>query len=177
MKKIFMAIALIAAISVSANAQKGTKQISAGVELGLPAGTFGDIAKVGFGVSGKAIFGITGNGSITATTGFANFGYKYYSSSNVSIIPVLGGYRHNFSGSVKGLYAEPQIGVGISMEKFGSAYKTHNSEVDFTWALGSGYVYQNFDFGLRYQRAQVQGGGLGFFALKVAYNLPFPGSK
>ncbi|TKK67691.1 porin family protein [Ilyomonas limi] len=176
MKKIFLAIVLIAAVTVGANAQKGTKQISAGVELGLPAGAFGDAAKVGFGVNGKAIFGITDNGAITATTGFSNFGYKYYSSSNVSIIPILGGYRHDFGGSVKGLYAEPQIGAGIYMSKFGTgSYKSKDSEVNFTWALGGGYVYDNFDFGLRYQRAQGEGGGAGFFALKVAYNFPLAG--
>lgn len=176
MKKIFFAIVLVAAFSVAANAQKGTKQISAGVELGFPSGDFGAAAKVGFGVNGKAIFGITDDGDITATTGLSNFGYKGYSSSNVTIIPILGGYRHNFKGSVKGLYAEPQIGVGIYMSKFGTGgYKVKDSEVDFTWALGGGYVYQNFDFGLRYQRGQANGGGAGFFALKVAYNFPIGG--
>src|SRR3954447_15249846 len=176
MKKIFFAIALISAFSVAANAQKGTKQISAGVELGLPTGTFGDAAKVGFGVNGKAIFGITDNGNITATTGISNFGLKGYTSSNVTVIPVLGGYRHNFQGSAKGLYAEPQIGAGIYFSKYGTGgYKETDSEVDFTWALGGGYVYQNFDFGLRYQRAQANGGGAGFFALKVAYNFPLGG--
>jgi hypothetical protein len=176
MKKIFFAIALIVAFSVAANAQKGTKQISAGVELGLPTGTFGDYAKVGFGVSGKAIFGITDNGDITATTGLSNFGYKTYTKSNVTIIPILGGYRHNFQGAVKGLYAEPQIGAGLYMEKFGTGdAKETNSTFNFTWALGGGYVYQNFDFGLRYQRAQFEGGGAGFFALKIAYNFPLAG--
>ena len=176
MKKIFLAIVLIAAATVGANAQKGTKQISAGIELGFPTGDFSYGAKTGFGVNGKAIFGITDNGNITATTGFSNFGLKSYNSSNVSIIPFLGGYRHNFDGSVKGLYAEPQIGLGLYMSKYGTGgYKTKESEVDFTWALGGGYVYQNFDFGLRYQRAQATGGGAGFFALKVAYNFPMPG--
>jgi hypothetical protein len=176
MKKILLAIVLIAAVTVGANAQKGTKQIGAGVELGFPTGDFGYAAKVGFGVSGKGIFGITDNGAITATTGFSNFGYKGYSSSNVSIIPLLGGYRHDFGGAVKGLYAEPQIGAGLYMSKWGTgSYRQKDSEVNFTWALGGGYVYQNFDFGLRYQRAQAQGGGAGFFALKVAYNFPLAG--
>lgn len=175
MKKIFLAIVLVAATAVGANAQKGSKQISAGVELGLPTGTFGDAAKVGFGVNGKAIFGITDEGAITATTGLSNFGYKGYSSSNVTAIPILGGYRHSFKGT-NGLYAEPQIGAGIYMQKFGTgSYKSKDSEVDFTWALGGGYVYQSFDFGLRYQRAQAEGGGAGFFALKVAYNFPLGG--
>lgn len=156
MKKIFLAIVLIAAATVGANAQKGSKQISAGVELAISTGTFGDVAKTGFGVNGKAIFGISDNGNITATTGSENFGYKGYSSSNVTVIPILGGYRHNFAGNVKGLYAEPQIGAGIYLEKFGTGgYKTKDSEVDFTWALGGGYVYQNFDFGLRYQKTQA----------------------
>ena len=176
MKKIFLAIVLIAAATIGAHAQKGTKQISAGVELGFPTGDFSYGAKTGFGVNGKAIFGITDNGNITATTGLSNFGYKGYSSSNVTIIPFLGGYRHNFSGSVKGLYAEPQIGAGLYMSKFGSGdLKSTDSEVDFTWALGGGYVYNNFDFSLRYQRAQATGGGAGFFGLKVAYNIPLPG--
>jgi hypothetical protein len=176
MKKIFFAIALIAAFSVTANAQKGTKQISAGVELGLPTGTFSDGAKVGFGVNGKAIFGITDDGDITVTTGLSNFGLKGYRSSSITGIPLLGGYRHNFQGSVKGLYVEPQIGVGLYMTKYGTGgYKEKDSEVDFTWALGGGYVYQNFDFGLRYQRAQAQGAGLGFFGLKIAYNFPLAG--
>jgi hypothetical protein len=176
MKKIFFAIVLIAAFSVAANAQKGTKQISAGVELGFPTGTFGDAAKVGFGLSGKAIFGITDDGNITATTGISNFGYKGYKGSGITFIPVLGGYRHNFQGAVKGLYAEPQIGAGFYMEKYKDGYYNEkNSSVNFTWALGGGYVYQNFDFGLRYQRAQGEGGGFGFFGLKIAYNFPLAG--
>ena len=176
MKKIFFAIVLIAAFSVAANAQKGTKQISAGVELGFPTGGFGDGAKVGFGVSGKGIFGITDDGDITATTGLSNFGLKGYSSSSMTVIPILGGYRHNFQGSVKGLYVEPQIGAGVYFTKYGTGgYKEKDSEVDFTWALGGGYVYNNFDFGLRYQRAQAEGGGIGFFSLKVAYNFPLAG--
>ncbi len=176
MKKFFLAIVLFTAVTAGANAQQGSKQISAGVELAIPTGDFGDYTKTGFGINGKAIFGVSEEGNITATTGLQMFGYKGYSKSNLTVIPILGGYRHNFGGGAKGLYAEPQIGAGIYLSKFGTGYyKDRDSEVNFTWALGGGYVYQNFDFGLRYQRAQADGDGAGLFALKVAYNFPLIG--
>lgn len=63
-----MAITMIAAFSVVAKAQKGSLQVSPGVELGLPKGQFADGVRTGFGINGKAMFGITGNAYITGIT-------------------------------------------------------------------------------------------------------------
>lgn len=175
MKKILFAIALVAVFSVAANAQKGSLQVSPGIESGIPTGQFADGVRAGFGINGKVLYGLTDAGYLTGTTGYMSFknkgsgdGYK----AKLSIIPVLAGYRQNFNG----FYAEPQLGIGFygSKEKYDNE-KSTDSQAYFTWAIGGGYVYNSLDFGLRYQRAEGSGGGIGFFGLKVAYNLPVGG--
>lgn len=53
MKKIIFTMVLIAAFSVAANAQKGSLQVSPGIELGIPSGQFADGVRTGFGINGK----------------------------------------------------------------------------------------------------------------------------
>ncbi len=176
MKTVIMAMACIAFLSVSADAQKGTTQFNAGVEVAFPAGDFGNAFKTGFGINGKALFGITDVGQITATTGYAAFTAKGSTKdykTKVSIIPLLAGYRHRFSQV--GLYVEPQAGIAVYPVKSKYAgVKSTDSETNFTWALGGGYVYDKYDFSLRYQSGEATGGSIGLFALKVAYNFALP---
>lgn len=168
----------IASLSYGAQAQKGTTQVSGGVEVAFPTGDFGEAFKTGFGINGKALFGITDQGQITATTGYAGFTAKGSTKDykiKVGIIPLLAGYRHSFAPL--GVYVEPQAGIAVypSKTKFNGS-KSTDSETNFTWALGAGYVYDKYDFSLRYQSGEATGSSIGLFALKVAYNF-MPGKK
>ena len=84
-----------------------------------------------------------------------------------TMIPLLAGYRHHF----KGFYAEPQIGYGIYGVKIkGGDYAMKDSEGAFTWAIGAGYLFNNFEAGIRYQNMHKDGEGSGFFGVRLGYN-------
>lgn len=110
------------------------------------------------------------NGQVTFTTGYTSFGWNddFEVDGNFSIIPLLAGYRQNFSG----FYVEPQLGLGIynsKMEFMGESES--DSESAFTWAVGLGYVInQAFDIGFRYQSATKDSEELNHFGLRLGYN-------
>src|SRR5215212_1332607 len=111
MKKVILGFACVLALSV-VKAQSGTTQIGVAAEIGIPTGDFGDAFKTGFGGSVKGLFGIGESGQITFTTGYSTFkmnGSTDDFKATIGIIPLLAGYRHNFSG----FYVEPQLGYGI----------------------------------------------------------------
>lgn len=179
MKKLFLAIC-IAAVSVTGYAQKGTTKIGVGADVGIPVGDFGDAVKTGFGGYAKGLFGIGEAGQITFTTGYSSFKAKGSSdegSGSLNIIPLLAGYRHNFSG----FYAEPQIGYNIyGMKVKADGLKVSTSDGGLGWAVGFGYVVSDFDLGLRYQGGKPSGGGSessdwSFVGIHVGYNFSLGG--
>lgn len=174
MKKLFLAIC-IAAVSVTGYAQKGTTKIAVGADLGIPVGDFGEGFKTGFGGYAKGLFGIGEAGQITFTTGYSSFKAKGSTDevkATVNVIPLLAGYRHNFSG----FYAEPQIGYSIFSTKLKSEeISGSTSDGAFAWAIGCGYVVSNVDFGVRYQSASKDGSSLSFVGIHVGYNFSLGG--
>jgi len=176
MKKVFLAIC-IAAISATGYSQSGKNQIGVGADLGIPVGDFGDVVKTGFGGYAKGLFGIGEGGQITFTTGYSSFkakGSTSEESATLNIIPLLAGYRHNFSG----FYAEPQIGYNIFGAKYKGTISGSDSEGGFAWAVGFGYVVSNVDFGVRYQGGKPSGDGnsdWSFVGIHVGYNFSLGG--
>src|SRR5688572_21828515 len=113
MKKAFLSIFALVAITVSGFAQEGNNQVSPAAELALPTGDAGDANKLGLGATVKGLYGIGEAGQITFTTGFlASSAKPEYKDAlgadkiTSSMIPLLAGYRHHFNG----FYAEPQVG-------------------------------------------------------------------
>jgi hypothetical protein len=174
MKKVFLAVS-IALISVTTYAQKGTNQIGVGADLGVPIGDFGDGYKTGFGGYAKGLFGIGEAGQITVTTGYSSFKAKGSTDdmkATAGIIPILAGYRHNFSG----FYAEPQVGYSIIRSKVKSdGISFSASDGAFAWAIGFGYVVSDIDFGARYQSATKDGSSISFVGIHVGYNFSLGG--
>lgn len=164
MRKVFLAIASVFALT-AANAQSGKNQVSIGAELGLPT-TSG--YKLGFGGTAKYLHGIGDAGQITLTAGYESYGVKG-GGATVSTIPILAGYRHNFSG----VYIEPAIGYGsqtVKIDGFGSA-----SGGGFAYAASVGYAMeQGLDLSARYQ-AISNGGTFGAILFRVAYNFSLGG--
>jgi hypothetical protein len=167
MKKTTPVFLLLLVLSFVGNAQKGNNQISIGPEVDLPIGSFNDIYKVGFGGTIKGLLGVGTAGQVTLMTGFSSFKGKSsgaggfdFSSQTFNIIPILLGYRQNFSG----FYAEPLAGLAI--------YKTKvtgfsESETRFTYGIGAGYAQKAVDLGLRWQSHE----GATLLALRIAYAL------
>lgn len=171
MKKIFLAMCIIASSTVFA--QQGNNQIGVGADVGIPTGDMGDATKVGFGGYAKGLFGIGEAGQITLTSGYTSYKFKGEDvDANFNIIPILAGYRHNFSG----FYAEPQVGYGIyGIKAKESGISISSSEGAFTWAVGFGYVVNNVDFGARYQSGHKDGSTTSLVGIHVGYNFSLGG--
>lgn len=177
MKKTLIFFALFIFIGFTALAQKGNNQAGVGLEVGFPMGDFGKGSNIGFGGTAKGMYGIGSAGQVELTLGYIGFGAKGNDSdikASTGLIPIMFGYRHHLES---GIYLEPQLGlmsisskvssINVGGMEFGgaSASSTH-----FSFAAGGGYLYENFDFGLRYQLVSGSGGSLSFFGLRIGYN-------
>jgi hypothetical protein len=174
MKKFYLIIASLVIFQTYTHAQKGTNKLMLGADVAIPTGDFADLANVGGGIMGKLLFGISGSDQITATTGVTFHGGKSLDGIpsdlklTMRVIPILGGYRHNFNG----LFIEPQVGVGI----FGATAKYQgesdsNSDNGFAWAVGFGYSKNNFETGVRYQSFEKDG-SLSLIGIHIGYIFP-----
>ena len=179
MRKVFLVLASVFALGV-ANAQTGKNQFGIGVDLGLPMGDFGDAAKLGIGGYAKYLHGVGSAGQVSLTTGYQSYKVKdelldQDESASFSIIPILLGYRHNFSG----LFLEPQLGYGIYGYKVKmGGVSASDSEGAFTWAIGAGYAMeQGLELGARYQSASKDGSTTSFIGLRVGYNFSLGGGS
>jgi len=173
MKKVLFALCILA-ISSAAYSQKGNNQIGVGVDAGLPLGDFGDSYSFGIGGYVKGLYGIGEAGQITLTTGYTTYSAKKeikdalgLDKLSANIIPILAGYRHNFSG----FYVEPQVGYG----SYGSKAKANGNSASsssgaFTYALGLGFAKSGFDGGVRYQGASKDGSTTSLIGIHVGYN-------
>jgi len=169
MKKVLLLLASAIAFSAVGFTQKGHNQIGVAFEVGIPTGDFGTYSKTGFGGSVRGLFGIGTAGQITFTTGYTSFKFKDFDAHS-SIIPLLAGYRHNFSG----FFVEPQIGYGIYGTKVSGGESS--SDGAFTWAVGAGYAMNGFEGGVRYQSASKNGSSLGLVGIHVGYNFTLGGA-
>lgn len=175
MRKIFTtALILCTLLALNVSAQdKGFHTINAGVELGLPIGNFGNAYGIGFGATGKALYGITEQGDLTGTLGYIHFGMKNTGASmtgSMGMIPIMFGYRHDFGG----IYGEPQLGLmivkskinfdgmGGGMAGFGGSASSSKVSV----GLGGGYMFGDWDLGARFQIVD----NLNFIGIRVGYN-------
>lgn len=166
MKKLFLLL-FVGAISTSLFAQKGHNQASIGAEVGLPTGTVSNAINVGIGGTAKGLYGVGDAGQIGLTLGYISYGYSGSEtgmSGAMNVIPIMPGYRHHFDN----LYAEGQVGLAIVSSSFNfGGYSSSASTTNTSLAIGGGYLYENFDFSLRYQS---YGTGFGTLGLRVAYN-------
>jgi hypothetical protein len=177
MKKFCLIVISLIAFHASILAQKGVNKLTLAADVAIPMGDFEEVANIGAGVMGKFLFGISESGQITATTGVTFHGGKtdlfgQDIKLTMRVIPILGGYRHNFNG----LFIEPQVGVGI----FGATAKymgesESNSDNGFGWAIGFGYSKNNFETGVRYQSFENDG-SLSLVGIHIGYNFNL-GSK
>lgn len=176
MKKVFVSVFAMTAIVAGSFAQQGSLQLSPAVEVALPTGDASETSKLGLGVTVKGLYGISDAGQVSFTTGLLVSGAKKEFKDLVgadritsTMIPLLAGYRHNFNG----FYAEPQVGYGIYAAKIkGGEFDSKESEGAFTWAAGAGYIFNNFEAGIRYQSMHKDGASSGFFGIRLGYILP-----
>jgi hypothetical protein len=128
---------------------------SAGVELGLPLGRFGDFSNVGFGLNGRYEAPIQKKINWTLTAGFLSFGSK--SGSSATLIPLQGGLKYYFQRSNSGVYGNADLGLFFTS---GSG-----SETKIGFSPGFGYRSGKFDFLGRFNVVS----DLNYFSLRAAY--------
>jgi hypothetical protein len=171
MRKIIFATVLVVASFIGANAQSGNNQIGVAFDLGIPTGDLGDVVKTGFGGQVRGLLGVGTAGQVSLTAGWSTFKEKNESGANIkeNILPVLLGYRHNFSG----FYIEPQAGYGSYAFK---SDLVDDSQGAFTWAVGIGYAKSGVDIGARYQSGQKDG-SISLIGIHVGYNFTLGGAS
>ena len=131
-------------------------QFSVGAEVGLPMGTFGDVAGIGIGGSLRYDKAINDNMSWGVSAGYLSFGGKELfpgiSTGSSSLIPITGGIKYNFAGADGGFYGGVDLGiwmtsVSVSIPGFGSVTATGS---EFGFAPGLGYRAGAFDVAARF---------------------------
>lgn len=173
MKRIVLTTLMLISITVI-SAQNFQHKIGIGANLGLPVGEFADSYKTGYGGYLKVLLGVSEDGYITFTSGYSSHALKssstiYFKSGTAAIIPIMAGYRHNFSG----FYIEPQIGLSnyrLNLTGIGgTVVKSH--ETGFTFCAGIGYSISGFDIGARYEGGSVDLSRFSLVGLRIGYNI------
>jgi len=176
MRKVILVLASIIAIN-AANAQTGKNQIGIGFEVGKSTESG---SKAAFGGSAKYLHGVGTAGQVTLSAGYLTSsstetdGTDEYKAT-VSMIPIMVGYRHNFSG----LYVEPQLGYVSSKAKikFNGSELGSASDGSFGYAIGLGYAMeQGLDLGVRFLNT-TQSGSKGMFVFRLGYNFTLGGAS
>ncbi|WP_207632641.1 outer membrane beta-barrel protein [Foetidibacter luteolus] len=90
-------------------------------------------------------------------------------------IPVLAGVRYLLGD----FYLQPQAGISITTitAKAGGA-SASDTQTSFTWNTGIGYVFNNFDFGVRYQHSGLKDNDsdIIFVGIHLGYNFSLDGN-
>jgi hypothetical protein len=152
MKKIILSVFFATAAFGSAFSQGN---FSAGLELGLPLGSFGDFANVGFGINGRYEAPIQKKLNWTITAGFLSFGNKF--GSSITLIPMQGGLKYYFQRSNSGVYGNADLGLFFASGA--------GSETKIGFSPGFGYRSGKFDFLGRFNVVS----NLNYFSLRAAY--------
>lgn len=170
MKKILFVFAIVAG-SLAANSQTGKNQLGIGPEVALSTQSGGGSQ---IGATAKYLHGIGSAGQLTLTTGYlfdseTVGGIKATSSQ----IPVLAGYRHNFSG----VYVEPQAGyISSGYKQSGGGQSFSASSGSFGYAIGGGYaMQQGLDLGVSFRNV-AESGAKGMIVFRAAWNFSLGGS-
>ncbi len=146
-------------------------RFSAGLELGVPMGDFGDGYGIGFGVSLGYEIPIGDNLGFMAQAGYISFSGKDIEVLGVTIaeaeaaglIPVQVGLKYYFSENQAGFYAGLLTGVHMQSVKTIELTTTgfeESSEMQTNFGIAPliGYVVgENIDLSLRYQMIFAEG--------------------
>lgn len=197
MKKLILGVATVVAmmLTVQVNAQENI--FSAGVELGLPMGDFGDAANLGYGVSLQYEYGLTDNLALNLNAGVLLYAMEGDGFS-FTHVPVQVGARYYLSESREGLFAGVRAGVHIGMSKIDDQEiaglkieGSSDSNANFSFAPEVGYfLTENISLALKYQiitagkeevsvtnpitgdviTQEVDGEASSYLGLRIAYN-------
>ena len=165
MKKVLFAFAILA-FSFAAKAQTGKNQLGIGPELGISTTSGGGTY---IGGTAKYMHGVGTAGQVTLTAGYlAHSETESGVKATASMIPVLLGYRHYFSG----FFVEPQAGYISTHAKVTYGTTSYSgSSGSFGYGIGAGYAMTNgLDLGVSF-RNTTESGASGLIVFRAAYNI------
>lgn len=97
--------------------------------------------------------------SLTLTTGYYGFVGGPDGNPQSDLIPLKAGAKFFFGNT---FYAQPEVGVAFATRD--------NGGTPFVWAPSIGYANQKWDFAVRYEGFEYDGGSNGMVALRAAYS-------
>jgi hypothetical protein len=169
MKRIVLSVAAVIIFSGYCFAQSGNNQVGVGgsADFLLSPG-YRAAYKDGFGGNIKALYGLGDWAQVTLTVAYSSFNGKsgtlFYTNQNLSLLPVLAGYRYNLP---EHLYVEGQAGIGfLTQHSPGYTYTQTNPAAGFS----AGVIMDGFDLSAL---IYTEGSVMNQFAIKLAYNFSF----
>ncbi len=158
MKRLILAIYVIAFSTVSVNAQTATKSsFSIAGNIGIPTTSGLSLA---YGGDVQADFGVATGLKITVSAGYEDYSVKGGGINLSGVIPLLAGAKFAL-GSDK-LYGHAQLGYAVSTAKGGSGAFAYAPSIGY-------YLSPNFDASIKYL-AFGNNGTIGSINLRLAYN-------
>lgn len=161
MKKLILAVAIVAFTTIGAQAQDAkSTNLSLGVNVGIPTSS-PSVYSLAFGADLQADFAVAPTTKITGSVGYENYSIKSkYGSGSNYFVPLLAGAKF-FFGQEDKLYGHAQLGYGFAKGGGGA----------FAYAPSLGYYFSpNFDGSIKYLAFSKNGGTLGSLNLRLAYN-------
>ena len=147
MKKLFLALAVVAFSTMAAQAQDNNMAakkttLSIGVNVGAPTSS-PSVYSIAYGVDLQADFAVAPTTSITASAGYENYSVKSkYGSGSNGFVPLLVGAKFYF-GDMHKMYGHAQVGYAFSTQSGGGG--------SFAYAPSIGYYFSpKFDASLKY---------------------------
>lgn len=190
MKKLTLCMA---AFALAGSMMAQDNRFSAGLEIGLPMGDFGEVSSLGIGGTLGFEAPVADQIGLIAQAGYISFMGKEYETVTVvngvvttesvkadasGIIPVQVGGKYYFSDNQEGAYLGALFGVHMqSVEEVTGinvttgTFETEKSlKSNFSFAPLLGYIVgENIDLGVRYQIISAEGGSSSYLGLRAAY--------
>lgn len=167
MKKVVYVLFLtLLFFSVSQISAQNKIMLSAGGNLALPMGDFGDAAGTGFGVSVTGEYGLADNIVGTVTLGYLIWAEESFGGYDFSYsaIPILAGAKYYFQNN---FYGYGQLGFHIFQVDIdpSTPFFDDDNDAELTLGLGAGYEINQFDFTAMYYIIS----DANYFGIRAAY--------
>lgn len=156
-------VALFAAASVAASAQKSDKKVNFGLGtlVSFPTGDLNQFQKLGTGIEAQASTNIATNLDGFAQVGVSSFGGKKVGTvegESLTHIPIIVGARYSANNLLAG------AGIGYGIWTGGGS-----SSNGFLYSPQVGYDFGKVQALANYTSTSVTGGNLSYFGLKMFY--------
>ena len=167
-------VVVVTLVSAKAHAQAvplGQVKFDIGLEGGAPTYDARTLSYAMGGATGRFQVGLGDYLTLTAASGYYNFFDKTSSINGISVkepglgvVPLKFGLKGYLGNS--GIYLAGEVGKGFETSKDNA---TGNYDDKNILSAGLGYIYHNWDYGVRYESLTGDEFNYGIIALRIAY--------